>query len=116
MTPQIDRLAYRSVRRHTPDGHTRRQTRREAGTQSLRASRKVVGLPRAGAGEGTARRSTFVAEGKMSLGPSARYFVFLEGEYLGQRLVDHFGLPEERGYTDLGGVRITVERLDEPRA
>ena len=73
-------------------------------------------MPNAGAGEGTAMPNKFVAEGKMAVGPSARYFVFLEGEYLGQRLVDHFGLPEERGYTDLGRVRVTVERLDEPRA
>ena len=75
----------------------------------------MVGLPKAGTGEGTATRNKFVAEGKMAVGPSARYFVFLEGEYLGRRLVDHFGLPEERGYTDLGHVRITVERLDDPR-
>jgi hypothetical protein len=76
----------------------------------------VVGLPKAGTDEGTATRNKFVAEGNMAVGPSARYFVFLEGEYLGRRLVDHFGLPEERGYTDLGHVRITVERLDDPRA
>ena len=78
-------------------------------------------MPKAGTNEGTATRNKFVAEGKMAVGkmavgPSARYFVFLEGEYLGRRLVDHFGLPEERGYTDLGHVRITVERLDDPRA
>ena len=61
-------------------------------------------------------RGEFVAEGKMEVGPSAQFFVFLDGDYLGQRLVDHFGLPEERGYTDLGRVRVTVERLKEPRA
>jgi hypothetical protein len=55
----------------------------------------------------------FVAEGSLEIGPSAQYFVFLDGEYLGQRVVDHFGLPEERGYTRLGRVRITVERLKE---
>ncbi len=55
----------------------------------------------------------FVAEGSLEIGPSAQYFVFLDGEYLGQRMVDHFGLPEERGYTKLGRVRITVERLEE---
>ncbi len=55
----------------------------------------------------------FVAEGSLEIGPSAQYFVFLDGEYLGQRVVDHFGLPEERGYTKLGRVRITVERLEE---
>lgn len=46
-------------------------------------------------------RERFVAEGKMEVGPTERYFVFLEGEHLGQRLVAHFRLPEERGYTDL---------------
>ncbi|MDP8899687.1 MAG: hypothetical protein M3N33_00745 [Actinomycetota bacterium] len=71
-------------------------------------------MPKAGAG--TAMRHKFVAEGKMAVDPSARYFVFLEGEYLGRTLVDHFGLPEEHGYTDLGPVRITVERLEEPQA
>ncbi len=55
----------------------------------------------------------FVAEGSLEVGPSAQYFVFLDGEYLGQRMVAHFGLPEERGYTKLGRVRITVERLEE---
>ena len=73
-------------------------------------------MPKAGAGEGTAMRNKFVAEGKMAVDPPARYFVFLDGEYLGRRLVDHFGLPEERGYTYLGRIRITVERLDDPRA
>lgn len=58
-------------------------------------------------------RKEFVAEGKMEIGPSAQFFVFLDGDYLGQQLVSHFGLPEERGYTDLGRVRVTVERLGE---
>lgn len=61
-------------------------------------------------------RGAFVAEGKMEVGPTERYFVFLDGDYLGKQLVDHFGLPEEKGYTDLGRVRVTVERLDEPPA
>lgn len=55
----------------------------------------------------------FVAEGQMEVGPSARFFVFLDGEYLGQRLIDHFQLSEERGYTNLGRVRIVVEPLEE---
>lgn len=57
----------------------------------------------------------FVAEGKMEVGPSAQFFLFLDGEYLGQRVADHFGFPAERGYTDLGRVRVTVERLEEPQ-
>jgi len=61
-------------------------------------------------------RDDFVAEGKLEVGPSERFFVFLDGDYLGQRLADHFRLPEERGYTDFGHVRVTVERLEEPEA
>ncbi len=58
------------------------------------------------------RSENFVTEGQMQIGPMESFFVFLDGEYLGQRLVRHFGLPEERGYTELGRVRITVERLE----
>jgi hypothetical protein len=57
------------------------------------------------------QRDEFVAEGQMGIGPSERFFVFLDGEYLGGALIGHFELPEERGYTDLGRVRVTVERL-----
>ncbi len=60
-------------------------------------------------------RDDFVAEGVMGIGPTEKFFVFLDGEYLGKLLVDHFRLPEEKGYTDLGRVRVTVERLEEPR-
>jgi hypothetical protein len=45
----------------------------------------------------------------MEIGPSERFFVFLDGEYLGQALIGHFGLPEERGYSDPG--RGIVKRL-----
>jgi hypothetical protein len=62
------------------------------------------------------QRDDFVAEGKLELGPSERFFLFLGGEYLGKQLADHYGLPEERGYTDFGRVRVTVERLEEPEA
>jgi hypothetical protein len=58
-------------------------------------------------------RGEFVAEGKMEVGPAEHYFTFLDGEYLGRLLINHFGLPEERGYTDLGRVRVTVELLEE---
>lgn len=44
------------------------------------------------------------------------FFVFLDGQHLGQLLVDHFRLPAERGYTDLGRMRITVERLEEAQS
>lgn len=47
----------------------------------------------------------------MQIAPSARFFVFLDGGYLGERLIEHFGLAEERGFTNLGRVR--VERLEE---
>lgn len=61
-------------------------------------------------------RETFVAEGNMTVGPTEKYFLFLDGDYLGKQLVGHFGLPEERGYADLGRVRVTVERLEDPEA
>lgn len=61
-------------------------------------------------------RTEFVAEGELEVGPSAQYFVFLDGEHLGQRLVDHFKLPAERGYTRFGRVRVTVERLGKARS
>jgi hypothetical protein len=48
------------------------------------------------------QRETFVAEGQMQMGPSERFFIFLDGEYLGELLMRHFRLPEERGYTDVG--------------
>ena len=57
-------------------------------------------------------RDEFVAEGQLEIGPSEKFFVFLDGEYLGQRLLDHFQLPREREYTNLGRVRITVESLE----
>jgi len=47
----------------------------------------------------------------MEIGSTERFFVFLDGEYLGKALIGHFGLPEERGYTNLGRVRVTAERL-----
>ena len=49
----------------------------------------------------------------MQIGPSGQFFLFLDGEHLGHLLMKNFGLPEERSYTDLGRVRVTVERLEE---
>jgi hypothetical protein len=60
-------------------------------------------------------RNGFVAEGKMEIGPAEHYFTFLDGEYLGKLLLRHFGVPAERNYTDLGRMRVTVERLEEPQ-
>jgi hypothetical protein len=60
-------------------------------------------------------RREFVAEGQMQLGPTEYYFVFLDGEYLGKRLCDHFRIPEEHGYTEVGRVRVTVEMLEAPK-
>jgi hypothetical protein len=57
----------------------------------------------------------FVAEGHMQLGPAEKYFVFLDGEYLGALVAEHFGIPEERGYTEIGRVRVTVELLEAPK-
>lgn len=61
-------------------------------------------------------RGEFVAEGQLELGPTEYYFLFLDGEYLGKLVSDHFRLPEERGYTDVGRVRVTVELLEAPRS
>ena len=58
-------------------------------------------------------QTTFVAEGKMEVGPKEEFFVFLKGQHLGKLLVDYFRLPGEHGYCDLGRVRVTVERLEE---
>jgi len=58
-------------------------------------------------------RGEFVAEGSMEVGPKEQFFVFLDGEHLGRLLLRHFGLPEQRGDTKLGRVRVTVERLED---
>jgi hypothetical protein len=60
-------------------------------------------------------RGEFVAEGHMQLGPAEKYFIFLDGEYLGALVAKHFDVPEERGYTDLGRMRVTVEMLEAPK-
>ena len=58
-------------------------------------------------------RRDFLAEGRLEIGPKEQLFVFFDGEYLGQLLVDHFDMPEEPGYCDLGRVCIRVEKLNE---
>jgi hypothetical protein len=58
-------------------------------------------------------QAEFVAEGHLVVGPKEQFFLFLDGEHLGQLLLKHFGLPERRGDTNLGRVRVTVERLEE---
>jgi len=58
----------------------------------------------------------FVREGIVELGPKEDYFIFVDGEYLGQLLRRHFGADAETGYTQLGRLRVTVERVEEPTA
>lgn len=58
----------------------------------------------------------FVREGIVEVGPKAQFFVFVDGDYLGELLSDHFGVDAETGYTSLGRLRFTVERLEEPDA
>ena len=58
-------------------------------------------------------RGEFLADGSLEVGPSEKYFLFLDGEHLGQLLLRHFQMPEERGNTKLGRVRVTVERLED---
>jgi hypothetical protein len=48
----------------------------------------------------TMERGVFEAEGKLQVGPSKDYFAFLDGDFLGRLLLDHFGGEEEMGYTD----------------
>ena len=55
----------------------------------------------------------FVADGSVELGPKEDYFVFLDGEHLGTLLRRHFGVKAESGYTPLGRLRVTVERVGE---
>ena len=50
----------------------------------------------------------------MELGPKEDFFVFVDGEYLGKLLRTHFGIGPEPGYTSLGRLRVTVERIEEP--
>lgn len=57
-------------------------------------------------------RGAFVREGQMQVCSGDKYFVFLDGDYLGNLLVEHFRLPKERDYTEVGRVRVTVERLE----
>ena len=58
----------------------------------------------------------FVREGRVELGPKEDYFVFVDGEYLGKLLRTNLGVDAEAGYTSLGRMRVTVERLEEPDA
>jgi hypothetical protein len=58
----------------------------------------------------------FVREGIVQIGPKAEFFVFVDGDYLGALLSEHFGVGAETGYTSLGRLRVTVERLEEPDA
>ena len=58
----------------------------------------------------------FVREGIVEVGPKAEFFVSLDGEYPGALLSDQFGAGSETGYTPLGRVRVTVERIEEPDA
>lgn len=55
----------------------------------------------------------FVAEGSVELGPKEDFFVFLDGEHLGTLLRKHFNVEAETGYTSLGRLRITAERVDD---
>ncbi len=48
----------------------------------------------------------------MQVGPGDKYLVFLDGDYLGNLLVEHFRLPKERDCTEVGRVRVTGERSE----
>jgi hypothetical protein len=57
-------------------------------------------------------RGAFIREGQMQVGPGDKYLVFLDGDYLGNLLVEHFRLPKERDCTEVGRVRVTGERSE----
>jgi len=38
-------------------------------------------------------REAFVAEGKLEIGPTEKYFVFLDGAFLAELLAKHFRVP-----------------------
>jgi hypothetical protein len=57
-------------------------------------------------------QGVFVREGQMQVGPGAKYFVFLDGDYLMNLLVEQSRFPKERDYTEVGRVHVTVERLE----
>jgi hypothetical protein len=52
----------------------------------------------------------------VELGSKEDYFVFVDEEYLGALLGTHFGVDAEPGYTPLGRLRVTVERVEGPAA
>jgi hypothetical protein len=58
-------------------------------------------------------RGKFVAEGHMKIGPYQEFFIFLDDAFLADLVLRHYRLPEERGYTDVGRVRVTIERLED---
>ncbi len=58
------------------------------------------------------RSEKFVTEGSVELGPKEDFFLFVDGIYLGSLLRTHFGVDAETGYTPLGRLRVTVERVD----
>ena len=52
----------------------------------------------------------------MEVGPKENYFAFVDGEHPGALLRRHFGTGPEHGYTSLGRLRITADRLEETPA
>jgi hypothetical protein len=56
----------------------------------------------------------FVREGIVELGPKEDFFAFVDGKHLGKLLRTHLGVDADPGYTSLGRLRVTVERLEGP--
>jgi hypothetical protein len=52
----------------------------------------------------------------VDLGPKEDYFTSVDGGYLGKLSGTHLGGDAEPGYTSLGRLRVTVERVEEPAA
>jgi hypothetical protein len=63
------------------------------------------------------QKRDFSLEGVVEVGPRADYFLFLDGEQIGQLLSRYSGIRPVTGeYTRLGRARITVEWLEDDEA
>ncbi len=58
----------------------------------------------------------FVRAGIVDLGPTEDHFTSVYGGNLGKLPGTYFGGDAEPGYTSLGRLRVTVERVEEPAA
>jgi hypothetical protein len=63
------------------------------------------------------QKRDFSLEGVVEVGPRADFFLFLDGEQMGQLFSQYAGIrPVSGEYTRLGRARITVEWLEDDEA